>query len=95
MQLINDVLDLSKVEAGKMELFPGAFALSKTVDEVCSVILQMAEKKGIVVRRDIAASITNVTLDRQKFKQVLFNLLSNAVKLPTTGGRSNRRRSAC
>jgi len=86
LQLINDVLDLSKVEAGKMELFPETFALPKAVDEVCSVVAQMAEKKKIIVRRNIAASITSVTLDHQKFKQVLFNLLSNAVKFTDDGG---------
>ncbi len=86
LHLINDVLDLSKVEAGKMELSPEAFALPKTVEEVCSVLSQMAEKKKIAVRRHIAASITSVTLDRQKFKQVLFNLLSNAVKFTDDGG---------
>jgi PAS domain S-box-containing protein len=87
LQLINDVLDLSKVEAGKMELFPETFAPAKAIDEVCLVIVQMAEKKKIAIHRDIAASIASVTLDQQKFKQVLFNLLSNAVKFTTEGGR--------
>jgi protein-histidine pros-kinase len=86
LQLINDVLDLSKVEAGKMELYPESFMLSKAVDEVCSVISQMAKKKGITIRRDIAAEIESVTLDQQKFKQVLYNLLSNAVKFTDDKG---------
>jgi PAS domain S-box-containing protein len=86
LQLINDVLDLSKVEAGKMELSPETFALPKAIEEICSVVSQMAEKKKIVVRRKIAASLGNVTLDHQKFKQVLFNLLSNAVKFTDDGG---------
>jgi len=86
LQLINDVLDLSKVEAGKMELSPETFALPKAIEEICSVVSQMAEKKKITVRRKIAASVGNVTLDHQKFKQVLFNLLSNAVKFTDDGG---------
>jgi len=86
LQLINDVLDLSKVEAGKMELYPETFALSKAVDEVCSVISQMAKKKSIAIRRDIAPEIDSVTLDQQKFKQVLYNLLSNAVKFTDNKG---------
>jgi PAS domain S-box-containing protein len=86
LQLINDVLDLSKVEAGKMELHPEIFALPKAVEEVCSVVSQMAGKKNIAVRRNVAASITRVTLDQQKFKQVLYNLLSNAVKFTNNGG---------
>jgi signal transduction histidine kinase len=86
LQLINDVLDLSKVEAGKMELFPESFELSKAVDEVCSVVGSLAKKKNIEVRRDIAATVDRVTLDRQKFMQVLYNLLSNAVKFTDEGG---------
>ena len=86
LQLINDVLDLSKVEAGRMELFPEAFALPQVIDEVCSVILQMAQTKRIRVQRSLDPALTQVTLDRQKFKQVLFNLLSNAVKFTDEGG---------
>jgi PAS domain S-box-containing protein len=86
LQLINDVLDLSKVEAGKMELSPETFALPKAVEDVCSVVAQLAKKKKIAIRRAIGSSIVEVTLDRQKFKQVLFNLLSNAVKFTDDGG---------
>ena len=86
LQLINDVLDLSKVEAGRMELFPEAFALPQAVDEVCSVIAQMAQKKRIHVQRSLDPALEKVKLDRQKFKQVLFNLLSNAVKFTDEGG---------
>jgi len=85
-QLINDVLDLSKVEAGKMELFPETFALSKAVGEVCSVISPMATTKRIAIRREISPALESVTLDQQKFKQVLYNLLSNAVKFTDDGG---------
>jgi len=86
LQLINDVLDLSKVEAGRMELYPETFSLSKAVDEVCSVISPLAKKKGITIRKDIAPGIKSVTLDQQKFKQVLYNLLSNAVKFSNDRG---------
>jgi protein-histidine pros-kinase len=86
LQLINDVLDLSKVEAGKMELFPETFALPKAVDEVCSVVSPMAKKKSIAIQKDIASGIESVTLDQQKFKQVLYNLLSNAVKFTDDRG---------
>ncbi|MBI3919310.1 MAG: PAS domain S-box protein [Betaproteobacteria bacterium] len=85
-QLISDVLDLSKVEAGKMELFPETFSLAKAVEEVCSVISPMAKKKNIAIGKDISAVVESVTLDPQKCKQVLFNLLSNAVKFTDDGG---------
>jgi PAS domain S-box-containing protein len=86
LQLVNDVLDLSKVEVGKMELFPESFALPKAVEEVCAIVSQMAQKKGIVIRSAIAPSPGSVTLDPQKFKQVLYNLMSNAVKFTDDGG---------
>jgi PAS domain S-box-containing protein len=86
LQLINDVLDLSKVEAGKMALFPEAFQVYKAIEEVCSVVSPMAKKKSIVIRRDVASSVGIVTLDQQKFKQVLYNLLSNAVKFTDDAG---------
>ena len=87
LQLINDVLDLSKVEAGKMELFPEEFTVAEAVAEVYSVVSSMAMKKRIVVRHNIATAIDQVLLDRQKFIQVLYNLLSNAVKFTNDGGR--------
>jgi len=87
LQLINDVLDLSKVEAGKMELFPETFTLPAAVDEVCSVIHPLATKKNITLRKEIAPSVANVTLDQQRLKQILYNLLSNAVKFTEDGGR--------
>ena len=87
LQLINDVLDLSKVEAGKMELFPETFTLPAAVDEVCSVIHPLATKKNITLRKEIAPTVANVTLDQQRLKQILYNLLSNAVKFTEDGGR--------
>jgi protein-histidine pros-kinase len=86
LQLINDVLDLSKVEAGRMELHPEEFALPRAVDEVCSVLSSLAARKHITIRREIAANVGSVTLDRQKFVQVLYNLLSNALKFTDDAG---------
>jgi PAS domain S-box-containing protein len=86
LQLINDVLDLSKVEAGKMELFPETFAVRGAIDEVCSVITPLARQKSLEVQSEVAPTVENVTLDKQKFKQVLYNLLSNAVKFSEDGG---------
>ena len=57
------------------------------VEEVCAVIIQLARGKRITIVRDIAPGIGNVTLDQQKFKQVLYNLLSNALKFTNDGGR--------
>ena len=86
LQLINDVLDLAKVEAGKMELHPETFPVHKAVEEVAAVIKGIAQKKHIVVGIEIGAGLDAVTLDQHKFKQVLYNLLSNAVKFSDDGG---------
>src|SRR5437879_11080838 len=80
LQLINDVLDLAKVEAGKMEINPGTFSLPTAIDEVCAVVKGIALKKQILLGVNIAPGLQDVTIDEQKFKQVLYNLLSNAVK---------------
>ena len=87
LQLINDVLDLSKVEAGKMELNPETFRLEKALAEVCAVARAIAQKKRIEIHTEVAAELNSVTLDQQKFKQVLYNLISNAVKFSNAGGR--------
>jgi PAS domain S-box-containing protein len=79
LQLISDVLDLAKVEAGKMELNPETFFVRRAIDEVCAVMVPIAWARNI--RISIEAAPTAVaTLDQRKFKQVLYNLVSNAVK---------------
>lgn len=86
LQLINDVLDLSKVEAGRMELYPQTFETMKAISEICAVVSPMSKKKNIRVDVDVAPEARTVLLDLQKFKQVLYNLLSNAVKFTDDGG---------
>jgi protein-histidine pros-kinase len=86
LQLINDVLDLSKVEAGRMDLHPESFRVVDAVDEVTALLSPLANQKRITIRQSISAKIDAVTLDRQKFKQVMFNLVSNAVKFTPDGG---------
>jgi PAS domain S-box-containing protein len=86
LQLINDVLDLAKVEAGKMELHPETFPVQTAVEEVAAVIKGIAQKKHIAVSIEIEAGLEAVTLDEHKFKQVLYNLLSNAVKFSDEDG---------
>lgn len=86
LQLINDVLDLAKVEAGKMELFPETFSIRKVTDEVCSMIGPLAKKKSIAIDTALSPEADIVTLDPQKFKQILYNLISNAVKFTNPDG---------
>jgi protein-histidine pros-kinase len=87
LQLINDVLDLAKVEAGKIEFNAEPFPLRKAVAEVCSVAGPIAQKKRIEVGVSIAPELVEVRLDQMRFKQVVYNLLSNALKFTDQGGR--------
>jgi PAS domain S-box-containing protein len=80
LQLINDVLDLAKIEAGRMELYPEPFSLKTAVDEVCTIMRPIAAKRYITITIDSLPAAATVNLDLRKFKQVLYNLLSNAVK---------------
>jgi PAS domain S-box-containing protein len=86
LQLINDVLDLSKVEAGRMEFRPEPSRLETLVGEVCDVMRPLAEKKRIGLSVETAAGL-NAVIDTSKFKQVLYNYVSNAVKFTPQGGK--------
>ncbi len=86
LQLINDVLDLAKVEAGKFKFEPASFVLHESIDEVCAVVRGVANRKQVQVRSETAPGLGSVTLDEQRFKQICYNLLSNAVKFTDAGG---------
>jgi len=86
LQLINDVLDLSKVEAGKMELHPEVFSPDDAARTVCTLLAPLARKKQLRLEPPEPSGIAPVRLDLHKFKQILFNLLSNAVKFTDPGG---------
>jgi signal transduction histidine kinase len=79
------LLDLSKIEAGRMELYMEVFSLQALIEEVMITVSPTANEKGIVLRTN-AGDIDTVMLDRQKLKQILLNLLSNAVKFSDDGG---------
>jgi len=87
LQLINDILDLSKVEAGKMKFYLEPLSIANVVEETCAIIKPMALAKNITVSANVDKKLRQATLDQQKLKQVLFNLLSNAVKFTNTGGK--------
>jgi len=87
LRLINDVLDLAKVETGKMELFTETFSVKSSIDEMRSVISSLAKKKNIQLVIDIADNVDDIIADKQKLKQVLYNLLSNAVKFTPDHGK--------
>jgi signal transduction histidine kinase/CheY-like chemotaxis protein len=86
LQLINDILDLSKIEAGQLEFRYEDFEIKDALPEVLSTIRPLAMAKNITVN-EISTSDLSIYADRVRFKQVLYNLLSNAVKFTPKGGR--------
>jgi len=86
LQLISDVLDLAKVEAGKMELNPEAVSVNAAIAETGAVIKAIARKKNISLIIEAPAPELVATLDPLRFKQILYNLLSNAVKFTHDNG---------
>ncbi|MFQ5574333.1 MAG: response regulator [Terriglobia bacterium] len=86
LRLINDILDLSKVEAGKMELRLEEFALGEAISNVESTIRSLAREKNIVLETNVRQDRPLVA-DSAKFKQIMYNLLSNAVKFTPKGGK--------
>jgi len=85
LELINAVLDLSKIEAGKMDLYLETFSISVLADEVISIVQPMAEKNGNVLLKTCPADIGSMHADLTKIRQGLLNLLSNACKFTSNG----------
>lgn len=86
LEVINDILDMSKIEAGRMQLDMEPLDLSKTLQESMRVVSGRAEHKNLVLDADIEGTLAMVA-DRRAIKQIMVNLLSNAVKFTPDGGR--------
>jgi len=87
LSLINDILDLSKIEAGRMELEVASFHLPSAIDDALLLMRERAGRRGLPLDRQIDARLGQIRADQRKVKQVLLNLLSNAVKFTPEGGR--------
>jgi len=86
LSLINDILDLSKIEAGRLELNPSWFELPAAIDNVLTLMKERATRRGLTVIRDVPDVAGAIQADERKVKQVLINLLTNAVKFTEPGG---------
>ncbi len=86
LSLINDILDLAKIEAGRMELEPADFDLPQAIDNALVLVRERAMRRGITLEQSIDPRLGEIKGDERKIKQVMLNLLSNAVKFTPEGG---------
>jgi len=87
LTLINDILDLSKIEAGRMDLELSTFDLRSAIANAITLVRERAQAHGIYLGQQVDPAVSEITADERKFKQILLNLLSNAVKFTPDGGR--------
>jgi signal transduction histidine kinase/DNA-binding response OmpR family regulator len=93
LELLNDILDLSKIEAGQMVLNRSEFIVRKSLDYCLSLVRERALKQGILLSLEVDPEVGLLDADRLRFRQVVLNLLSNAVKFTPDGGRVDIRAS--
>ena len=93
LSLINDILDLSKIEAGRMELELTDFDLPTAIDNALTLVRERAHRHGITLGHAVDERLGMIRADERKVKQVLLNLLSNALKFTPEGGRIDVRAS--
>jgi signal transduction histidine kinase len=87
LSLINDILDVSKVEAGRMQLEPSRFSLAEVLEHGMLIVGERASRHAIQFDLEVDPAIGTILADERKIKQVVFNLVSNAVKFTPDGGR--------
>jgi len=85
LNLINDVLDISKIEAGQLEISPKPFDMRETVEKVVQRLAPMAEEKGLALVAKVAPEVGRIVSDRRRVEQILTNLANNAVKFTDKG----------
>jgi signal transduction histidine kinase len=86
MSLINDLLDLSKIEAGKVDLTFESVAVNAVIQECVALMQPLANRERIIIRTSLGSELPDVVADRRSFRQILLNLLSNAIKFTRAGG---------
>ncbi len=87
LEMINDILDLAKMEAGKMDLRPSEFQIGSIVQAQCDMVRSLTEEKNIDLEVQVAENLPPLFQDQAKIQQILTNLLSNAIKFTPEGGR--------
>jgi len=95
LSLINDILDLSKIEAGRMELESTEFELPSAIENALTLVKERAHRRGIALMHTVDDRLGLIRADERKVKQVLLNLLSNALKFTPEGGRIDVKAAIC
>jgi PAS domain S-box-containing protein len=85
LDLINDVLDISKIEAGQLLVRPAHFELPASIERVCASVVPLAEKKGLRLSVSVAPGLGAMQSDQRRVEQILLNLLNNAIKFTDRG----------
>ncbi len=86
MSLINDLLDLSKIEAGKLDMSFESVAVNTIIQECVALMQPQANRRRIIIRTSLSTEVPDIVADRRSFRQILLNLMSNAVKFTKPGG---------
>ncbi|WP_417666490.1 PAS domain S-box protein [Roseibium sp.] len=86
MSLINDLLDLSKIEAGKMDLRFSAVSANEVINECVALMQPQANRERVIIRASLPDSVPSVVADQRSLRQIVLNLLSNAIKFNKSGG---------
>ena len=86
LELINDILDLSKVEAGRYEIYPARQAVSALVESAMMLVAEKARQRGVQLRNEVSADLPFLHVDPRLMRQILINLIGNAVKFTEKGG---------
>jgi|GEM_PF-933120 len=87
LNLINDILDISKVEAGKMELHIDMLNMKTVIDDIVAMTQTLTSRKNISVNVDVQENMPTLRADRSKIKQIMYNLMGNAIKFTDDGGK--------
>jgi PAS domain S-box-containing protein len=87
LRLVNDVLDLSKIEAGKLVFQPQRVDLSQVLGEVLGILRTLIETRALRIEREVHPELTDIVIDAARLKQVIYNYVSNAIKFTSDGGR--------
>lgn len=85
LSLINDVLDISKIEAGQFKIEPSRFDMRHLIDAVVKTVAPLAKKQGLSLHVEVAPMVGTIVNDQRRVEQILLNLLSNAIKFTEKG----------